>query len=170
MLIPLPMKKLHLIAFVSFYWVSSSALSLQTAGWIEQARLGENDFSIKAKLDTGAVTSSVNALDMDFFTKDGKDHVRFKIKNKDDAVLEVVRPVVRYVSIKRHFTQAQKRPVVHLVICIGNVKKEAEVSLVDREKFDYPLLIGRSYLGGDFLIDSASTYRLQPACSDTKGR
>ena len=64
----------------------------------------------------------------------------------------------------RHTGNSQMRPVILLRICLGGVRKEAEVNLVDRSRFKYPLLIGRSFLAGDFLIDSDQTYLLKPLC------
>ena len=54
--------------------------------------------------------------------------------------------------------------MVRLGICIGRVLKYTEVNLVDRSGFDYPLLIGRSFLTDDFLIDPGKTKTLEPNC------
>ena len=75
------------------------------------------------------------------------------------------RPVVRTVRIKRHAGRSLERPVVLLSICVGSVHKEVEVNLVDRSRFQYPLLLGRSFLEGDLLVDSARRYTLAPACA-----
>ena len=47
------------------------------------------------------------------------------------------------------------RPVVAIKICLGSTVKEVEVNLVDRSGFGYPILIGRSFLAGDFLVDAS---------------
>ena len=51
-----------------------------------------------------------------------------------------------------------------LGICLGNVYKEVEVNLEDRSKFNYQLLIGRSYLKNSFLVDASATFTLKPNC------
>ncbi len=135
-----------------------------TAGWIEYGRLIPSGIELKAKLDTGAKHSSINARALTFFQSGGREHVRFKVVNKSGDSVELALPVVRHARIKRHFGNTQDRPVVQLNICIGDVLKTAEVNLVDRTGFNYPLLIGRSFLAGDFVIDSSTKYRLTPDC------
>jgi hypothetical protein len=44
------------------------------------------------------------------------------------------------------------------------VYKEVEVNLEDRSKFNYQLLIGRSYLKNSFLVDASATFTLKPNC------
>ena len=117
-----------------------------------------------AKLDTGAKTTSINAINPEFFERDGQRWSRFSIMNKDNKTVTIEAPVVREATIKRHFEQKQTRPVIMLDICIGKVRKKEEVNLVDRSKLNYQLLIGRNFLKGDLLIDSASTYLLTPDC------
>ena len=152
--------------FTALFLSSGNAYSRQIAGWVERVRLGPAGIELKAKLDTGAENSSVNTSEPEFFVREGREHVRFKVKNKAGDVVELTRPVIRYAGIKRHFGKSQKRPVVLLKICVGNLSKEVEVNLVDRSGFNYPLLIGRSYLAGDILVDSADTYRLAPRCGE----
>lgn len=148
----------------AFCLVSGNAGGGQTAGWVERARVEPSGIELQAKLDTGAKTSSLNAVEIEAFLLDGEDHVRFRVQNKAGDSVELVRPVVRQASIRRHFGASQRRPVVRLTICVGDLSRETEVNLVDRAGFDYPLLIGRSYLEGNFLVDPGATFTLEPRC------
>jgi hypothetical protein len=56
------------------------------------------------------------------------------------------------------------RPVIRLGICLGNVYKEVEVNLQDRSKFNYQMLIGRSYLKNSFLVDASATFTVETNC------
>ena len=47
---------------------------------------------------------------------------------------------------------------------ISALDKIAEVSLVNRGKFNYEMLVGRRFLAGDFIVDPATTYTLDPSC------
>jgi len=143
---------------------NAGASSQQIAGWAEPARLEPQGIDLEAKLDTGAEHSSVNASEMAFFARGGREHVRFTVRNRSGVAVEVMQPVVRHTQIKRHSGGPQNRPVVRLAICIGNVLKQVEVNLVDRTGFQYPLLVGRSYLAGDFLVDPSQSDLLRPAC------
>ena len=77
----------------------------------------------------------------------------------DDRVKGIERQIVRIVKIKRHNERPAQRPVIKMGICVGDVYKEVEVTITERSGFNYPLLIGRNFLKGSFLIDSARTHR-----------
>ena len=152
---------LVLILSLQSQGIASAAV---TAGWIEKAVIYPAGIMFHAKLDTGAKTTSINAIDPEFFERDGQPWSRFKITSKEDKTVTIEAPVVREATIKRHFDQKQVRPVIMLDICIGKVRKKEEVNLVDRSNLNYQLLIGRNFLSGDLLIASASTYLLTPDC------
>lgn len=144
----------------------AAASGLITAGWIERARLYPNGIPLHAKLDTGAETTSINAANPEFFSRDGKQWTRFTITNRDNQSMTIEAPVVRQASIKRHFGGKQERPVIEIDICVGSVRKKEEVNLVDRSGLSYQLLIGRNFLKGSLLVDSGSTYILSLDCPD----
>ena len=54
--------------------------------------------------------------------------------------------------------------MVLLGICVGAYYREVEVNLVDRSKFKYPLLVGRSFLSGALIVDPSKTYAVEPNC------
>ncbi len=140
------------------------------AGWIEQARLDPGGLVLDAKLDTGAENSSLHAPQVHWFERSNEDWVRFHVADRHGKRVDIERPVMRTVRIKRHAGRSQERPVVLLGICVGSVYKEVEVNLVDRSKFEYPLLLGRSFLAGDLVVDSARRYTRAPACPTRSGR
>jgi hypothetical protein len=144
--------------------VQAQSDSSPVAGWVEKARLPVPGLLLQAKLDTGAQTTSINAVDLQYFELEGQSWVRFSLKDFNDTSAILERPVVRVSTIKRHFDKQQKRPVIHLEICVGPVKKEVEVNLVDRTGLNYQLLIGRNFLANGLLINSARTYQLSPDC------
>ena len=136
------------------------------AGWVENAVLYPHKIMLHAKLDTGARTSSIDARDPEYITRDGENWVRMSITNRDIETVIIEAPIVRHSKIKRHFGKSQTRPVILLDLCIGNVRKKEEVNLVDRRGMNYELLIGRNFLKDEFLIDPGATYSLSPDCSD----
>lgn len=151
---------------LAFSGLQSVASELTRAGWVEKAVLYPQKIVIHAKLDTGAKTSSIDARNPEFVTRDGESWVRLSITNRNIESVIIEAPVVRAAKIKRHFGERQLRPVILLDLCVGNVRKQEEVNLVDRAGMNYQLLIGRNFLADAFLIDSGATYRLSPACSD----
>jgi hypothetical protein len=137
---------------------------LRVAGWVERVSIFPGNLNIKAKLDTGARHSSLNAKHIEEFERDGAIWVRFQLKNWKGRIESFEAAVVRMATIKQHDAESVTRPVIRLGICLGTVYKEVEVNLEDRSKFNYQLLIGRSYLKNSFLVDASATFTLKPNC------
>jgi hypothetical protein len=133
-------------------------------GWIEKTRIYPSELIFTAKMDTGARNSSINAHNIVEFERDGQTWVRFEIVNNKQISSIIELPLVREAIIKRHFGKKQQRYVVMLGICLGKIYKETEVTLVDRKGFLYAILIGRSFLKKDFVVDPAQQFTLKPIC------
>jgi hypothetical protein len=127
-------------------------------GWMEYARVESMNMRFKAKLDTGADNSSINVARIEEFTRDGKPWVRFVIVNEENKEVELEKEVVRTALIRRHGGESQPRYVVQMKITLGGLSKEVEVNLADRSEFTIPLLIGRSFLAPEILVDSGRAY------------
>ncbi|CAI8865275.1 ATP-dependent zinc protease family protein [Methylocaldum szegediense] len=135
-------------------------------GWLESVFLKPWNVRMTAKLDTGAKTSSLHADDIKHFTKNGQEWVRFTLTGSDDEKSIIVeRPLIRTVYIKERKSRATKRDVVSLQLCKNGRDYETEFTLVDRSNFNYPVLLGRSFLKDVALVDAADTF-LYKADSD----
>ena len=122
---------------------------------------------IKAKLDTGADTSSLDAIDIRRYRRKGKSYVRFTVEDHDAGeTVRLERPLLRRVRIKRHDGDSQRRSVVSLTVCLGGHRREVEFSLIDRSQFDYPVLLGRSALDGIAVVDPSVINLSEPDCGD----
>lgn len=166
------MKPLWFVFFLSCSLVTASTACIAAEkhyiGWIENVTIHPGDLEFKAKMDTGARTSSINARNIEEFSRDGELWVSFDILNKVGQTVRLELPVERQAIIKRHFGKRQKRFVVKMDICLGSVHKTTEVTLVDREGFLYALLIGRSYLKKNFVIDPSEQFTVKPHCEKDK--
>ncbi|TRX75137.1 retropepsin-like aspartic peptidase RloA2 [Pseudomonas mangiferae] len=147
-------------------------------GRYENVRLPEIGQTLKAKLDTGALTASLSAKDIERFQRDGDDWVRFRLaaKGADDTVYE--HRLARMSKIKNRAdeageeeeesgaTEVAKRPVIELEMCLGEVRRSVEVNLTDRTAFNYPLLVGaRALRRLDAAVDPARKYTAgKPGC------
>jgi hypothetical protein len=141
------------------------AQELIILGWAENVLLTDAGFKLRAKLDSGAETSSLDARIIKKFRKDGKRWVRFAITNPKTSEEHVlVRERVRTIGVVQHDGINQVRPTVLLQICVADRLLDVEVSLVDRSEFSYGLLLGRSALESFALIDPANTYLSRPQC------
>ena len=137
-------------------------------GFVEWVTLEPSGLHLKARLDTGAKTSSLHGLEPEEFERDGEDWVRFKLPlehRKDDAPqLVLERPVERVVLVKRKGAPPQRRYVVQLPLCLDGTSYQAEFSLTDRSGFIYPVLLGREFLREVAVVDPAESFIASRAC------
>jgi|TARA_B100000929_G_scaffold140646_1_gene111324 hypothetical protein len=119
---------------------------------------------LKARVDSGANTSSLSAAEITRFERDGEDWVRFKLAlNDDDIVVEQVRdewieaPIERRVKIVQASGE-ESRPVISLLMTLGPIRENVEFTLNDRTHLDYPVLLGRRFMMDIATIDVAETY------------
>ena len=130
-------------------------------GWLESVFLMPWGQRFTAKLDTGAASSSLHANRIEHFKKNGEEWVRFKVEDLGDSKQEAIegeRPLVRTAYIKSHSKMSSKRDVVMLTVCKNGREYETEFNLVDRSNFNYPVLLGRSFLKDVALVDPAATF------------
>lgn len=135
-------------------------------GWIENVVITPGDLEIRAKLDTGARTSSLHAPHFQLFQKGGEDWVRFSVTNREGTTKAFERRIVRVARIKRIKGKSQERPVVMLGICIGDIFRETQVNLVDRDGFNYQMLIGRRFMARHVSVNPARTLTTKPQCRE----
>jgi hypothetical protein len=134
-------------------------------GWVESVFLPDPGFRLKAKLDSGAETSSLDARIIKKFRQHGKRWVRFVLSDPasgEEFVL--VRERIRTIGVVQHDGSNQVRPTVMLKVCVADRLVDVEVSLVDRSEFTYRLLLGRRALKTFALIDPGNTYLTKPQC------
>lgn len=148
-----------------------SALSQETAkavfGRVERVWVGNTDIVLRAKIDTGARTSSLGTDTIETFKRGDQDWVRFSFVDAAGAPVTLVRKVVRFARLKKkNAPGTETRPVVLLKLCVGDVFRLTQVNLVDRMRFDYPVLIGRRFLFGKAVVDIARQYVSEPHCRE----
>ncbi|MGR5094420.1 RimK/LysX family protein [Vibrio maritimus] len=128
----------------------------------EYVNLVDIKVSTKARIDTGATTSSLSAVDIVPFERDGKDWVKFKMKHDGVESKEVSLPVERWVKVKQSSSEeSDKRPVIVSVIKIGDMTSKTEFTLADRTHLKYPVLLGRSFFRDVAIVDVSRKY-VQP--------
>lgn len=140
------------------------AAALQTFGYLEHVHVTPEDFHMQAKLDTGADNSSINAKVLKNSVVKGQKWIEFEVISRTGARIKLRKKVVRTASIKRHSGNSQLRPVVIMRICLGDIERDVEVNLVDRQHLTYKILLGRSFLAGHALVDSNATFLKKPTC------
>lgn len=148
--------------------VASAVAEPRVAGWIERIRLGEEGIVVNAKLDTGALTSSLHAADVRWFSRDGEKWVAFDVTDEGGRIVRFERKVVRTSNVKRQGSDTQKRPTVLMEVCLGGIYGVTEVNLADRTGLKYEFLVGRRFLADRFIVDSARVNLVAPDCPAAK--
>ncbi|WP_028025145.1 ATP-dependent zinc protease family protein [Enterovibrio calviensis] len=128
--------------------------------WIDAA--GDN---FKARVDTGATTSSINATDIQDFERDGKTWVRFNLAHAKSESEEDVAPVTIEAQVKRWVKirqasadELERRPVVELRVRLGNLHEKAQFTLADRSQMEFPVLLGREFFKDIAVVDVSQSY------------
>lgn len=118
---------------------------LDIPGWHIQGLL--------AKVDTGARSS---ALHVEHLTELPDNKVIFDVVLKNGAKKKykrIIADVARWAKVKSSSGHYNTRCFVKTRIQLGTVSKEIEISLDSREDMNYRMLLGRSALRNDFVVD-----------------
>ncbi|WOJ94107.1 RimK/LysX family protein [Congregibacter variabilis] len=137
----------------------------------EWALVEPGDLVLEARIDTGAETSSIHAENIQLLEKDSKRWVRFTVKDPDsDREIQLERRLHRRILVKQTGSDDyDRRYVVRMWITLGDTRTWLDVSLSDRDDFDFPLLIGRNMLMDAFAVDVSQHHTLpKPAPSASK--
>jgi hypothetical protein len=139
-------------------------------GWNEYVDLPDWGVrKLRAKVDTGARTS---ALHVENIQPLPRGRVRFDVvvhREKRDRHVHVVASLTRRARVKSSNGLFEFRYFVTTRLRLGPVEKEIEVSLVDRGEMIHRMLLGRSALAGDFVVDVSRRHLLDPKRRKTKG-
>jgi hypothetical protein len=114
---------------------------------------------VRAKIDTGARTSAVDALD--YQLHEGPDRtwadVRLALHLRRPPVVVRV-PVVRLTRVRNSGGKAEGRPVIEALIRLGPAQRRIQITLARRPDMLFRLILGRQALAGAFLVDVSRTY------------
>lgn len=119
---------------------------------------------LRAKIDTGARSS---ALHVENIRELGGGRVRFDVRlsrNESDRRVTVEARIARRGQVRPSNGEQEERIFVAVKVRIGPVEREIELSLVDRGRMIFRMLIGRRALAHAFLVDPGRRYLLhQPS-------
>lgn len=132
------------------------------AGWREWVSLPSADVPwIKAKLDTGARTSSLHAFDLEVIGGGDDERVRFWLRpwqeSADDAV-QVECAIHDRRTVRSSSGHSEERIVVILDIGMLGQVFPAEFTLTNRDAMGFRMLIGRQALRRRFMVDPTRSF------------
>lgn len=113
----------------------------------------------KARIDSGATTSSLSSDNIQYFERDGQRWVKFLMTHDGQDNIPMESPLIRFATIRQASSNTpDKRPVIQLNVRIGQTTEVAEFTLTDRSSMTYPMLLGRSFLTDLAIIDVAQKF------------
>ncbi len=143
-----------MIRFLLLIFLTINLHGVEVLGKVDRFTLPELQlFDLKAKIDTGARTSSLHCMSI---APVGKDKVKFIILDKNNKKFTgkyIIKQISRISEVKSSNGIAEKRYFIKTPVIIYNTAYMMEVSLSFRGGMDYPLLIGRELLKQGFLVD-----------------
>ena len=135
---------------------------LHSIGWREWVSLPELGLQmIKAKVDTGARTSALHAFSLETFKEGNKDKIRFDIhplQNNTTVVTTCVADVIDLRWVSDSGGHREERYVISTPLKIGERVYPIEITLTERDTMLFRMLLGRSAIRRQFLVNPARSF------------
>ena len=136
-------------------------VQLIVMGWREWVALPRLHLpAIKAKVDTGAYTSSLHTFMLEPFEQDGRLKVRFGVhplQGRKDLEVICVADVVDRRVVKSSNGRRERRYVIRTPVRLGQRLWSVEITLANRDAMNFRMLLGRTALKG-LLVDPNASY------------
>ncbi len=117
--------------------------------------------AVKARIDSGAKTSSIHAFNIEPFTHNSNQWVRFDLhplQKSRRATIRCEAPVIDRRTIRSSNGTTEKRFVIRTPMTLNNQTWEIELTLTNRDSMGYRMLLGREAMNGRMLVDSEESY------------
>jgi hypothetical protein len=127
--------------------------------WVTLPSLGIN--AIKAKIDSGARTSSLHAYDITEFKRGSRNFVRFTVhpqQRTQKAVVSCETRLLEKRKVKDSGGKVTLRPVIITQITLGDKTWEIELTLTNRNEMGFRMLLGRQALRNNFIINPGKSF------------
>ncbi|SHG63556.1 SSU ribosomal protein S6P modification protein [Flavobacterium fluvii] len=125
---------------------------------------------IKARVDSGAKTSALHAINIAPFKKEGQNWVKFDInpiQNNVKTVIHCEAPLVDKRIVKSSSGFREERYVIQTNLEIGNSNWLIEMTLTNRDSMGFRMLLGREAMSGRVMVDPEQQYVLGQPTSDS---
>jgi hypothetical protein len=127
--------------------------------WVALPDLGVD--AIKAKVDTGARTSTLHAWDPVVFEEHGSKRVRFvlhPVQRSMRPTVTCVADLVEIREVRNSGGESERRPVITTMVRMGERTWPIEVTLSRRDSMGFRMLLGRQAVRGHFVVDPGRSY------------
>lgn len=139
-------------------------------GWREWVGLPDlATVPVKAKVDTGARTSTLHAFGLVTEEDAGQPSVSFEIHPVQRSTLhraKVTYPVHGFKVVRSSTGHSERRPVIRTRVEIGEHEFDIDITLTSRDRMGFRMLLGRSALRRRFWVDPGRSFIHAPKQSD----
>ncbi|HQE33428.1 30S ribosomal protein S6--L-glutamate ligase [Flavobacterium alvei] len=145
-----------------------SKIILGSEEWCSLPELGIP--TIKARVDSGAKTSALHAINIAPFKKESQNWVKFDInpiQNNVKTVIHCEAPLVDKRIVKSSSGFREERYVIQTNLEIGNSKWVIEMTLTNRDSMGFRMLLGREAMSGRVMVDPEQQYLLGEPTSES---
>ena len=119
--------------------------------------------AIKARVDSGAATSSLHAFNIVPFQRDGELWISFEVhplQNDRSVVVRHEAPVLEQRSVRNTSGISENRYVIREELVLGEQRWPIELTLTNRDAMGYRMLLGREAMVGRVLVDPEGSHQL----------
>lgn len=116
---------------------------------------------IKVRVDSGAKTSAIHAVNISPFQRNGEAWVSFDVyplQYDGKKVVHCEAPVIDKRTIKSTSGSRESRYVIRTVLKVAEEAWEIELTLANRDSMGYRMLLGREAMRGKMLVDPDSSF------------
>lgn len=125
--------------------------------------------AIKARVDSGAKTSSLHAINIAPFVKNDIKWVKFDInpiQNNVRTIIHCEAPLIDKRIVKSSSGFREQRYVIQTILKLGNQTWEIEMTLTNRDSMGFRMLLGREAMIGRVIVDPEKQYLLESPTED----
>lgn len=150
--------------------MSASKVILGSEEWCSFPELGIP--TIKARVDSGAKTSALHAVNISPFVKEGENWVKFDINPIQNNLKTIIHCEARLIDkrvVKSSSGFREQRYVISTSLVFGNDNWPIEMTLTNRDSMGFRMLLGREAMSGRVLVDPEEKYLSgQPTSEELK--
>jgi ribosomal protein S6--L-glutamate ligase len=144
-------------SYSSFSQLLKEKILIGRVEWIEIPSL---KVKLRARIDTGAKTTSMHAVNITEVQQQDDLFVRFQTVDSEGKLIDLLKKVDTTQKVANTAGFITKRYVIREKIKMGSMEKEILVNLNDRTEMEYKFLVGRNLLLGRFIVDVARSHVL----------
>jgi ribosomal protein S6--L-glutamate ligase len=126
--------------------------------------------AIKARVDSGAKTSALHAINIAPFLKEEESWVKFDINPIQNNLKTVIHCEAKLIDkriVKSSSGFREQRYVIQTNLAIGNDTWQIEMTLTNRDSMGFRMLLGREAMSGRVLVDPEQKYLLEQPSIET---